>query len=93
MPYADEAPHSHFILRRLRYSEHFGGKFGSVGAKKLLSFSFFFFHNMLGLKSVSFKLVSLFLRRVALLFMHNLTTHNLLVRIIPFSQDFRPPGS
>ena len=26
LPYADEAPRAHFILRRLRYSEHFGGK-------------------------------------------------------------------
>ena len=92
LPYAGAAPHPHLIfLKRLRYSEHFRGKFFFCGAKKLESFSFFF-HNMLGLKSVSFKLVSLFLRRVALLFMHNLTSHNLLVRIFPFFtrvQSFR----
>ena len=41
LPYASAAPHPHLTLRRLRYSEHFDGKFGSVGAKRLLSFSFF----------------------------------------------------
>ena len=39
LPYAGEAHHPHLILRRPQYSEHSGGKFGSVGAKKLLSFS------------------------------------------------------
>ena len=57
LPYAVEAPHPDLILRRPRYSEHSGVKIGSVGAKKLLSFScfffsFFFFHNMLRQKSV-----------------------------------------
>ena len=41
LPYAGDAPHPHLNLRRVRHSEHFGGKSGSVGAKKLLSFSFF----------------------------------------------------
>ena len=44
LPYASEAPYPHLILRRLRHSEHIniGVKFGSIGAKKLQSFSFFF---------------------------------------------------
>ena len=42
-PYAGEALLPHSILRRLRSSEHFGGKFGFGGAKKPPSFSFFFF--------------------------------------------------
>ena len=43
LPYADEAPRTHFILRRLRYSEHFGEKFGSIGAKKTLVIFLFLF--------------------------------------------------
>ena len=69
--YAGVALHSlsSSILRRLASSEQFGGQFCSGGAEIPRSFSFFFFSfrvMTLGLKSVSFTLVCLFLSRVSL---------------------------
>ena len=54
----------------------------------------FFFQNWLGLKSVSFKLISLFLRRVALVLMYNLINNPIAVDPNHFLfQEFRPPRS
>ena len=92
LPYARVAPHLYSILRRLGSSEHFGGRFGSGGAKTPPSFSFF----MLGINSVSFTLVSLF-------FGSGFSSVNVQptnpqpttswFESFPFLHEFRPPGS
>lgn len=99
LPYAGVAPHLHSILRWLLSSEYFGGKLGSVVAKKPPSFSFSFF------RAISYAWTKLsFLHKSLLVFYSffflasgfsfvntQLTNLNLLVRILFLSA--RVPSS
>ena len=76
LPYAGVARHPQYILRRLRSSEDFGGNFGSGGAKKQPLFLFFVQYVSTD-NWICFVHISLFLRWVALLSVHNLKIHNL----------------
>lgn len=76
LPYAGVAPHPPYILRRLRSSEDFGGNFCSSGAKNHRYF-FFFVQYVSTDNWICFVHISLFLRWVALLSVHNLKIHNL----------------